>query len=227
MVTKSPCARKCSRKIEEEPWVAWLKPDFEKQCRKWYSAAQDIDNRRRLRRASPSSPTGLGIFGALNGIGDPLIDVDPVAAASAYRQFFSRRSKADAALYRAVHTCEAQQMANYAVAFSRAAGISMRRAVLDAVARWAMRGAFIRNGGRPVSFERAVRAVFDAARDNSSAGLHLGFTGKSIRVKPAIPGTIVRRPDCNMRTLDADGEEVPDTLFWRQRLANGDVVQVP
>ncbi len=42
-------------------------------------------------------------------------------------------------------------------------------------------------------------------------------------VKPADPKIKVRKPD---RThLAADGEDVPDTTYWRRRLRDGDVVK--
>lgn len=42
-----------------------------------------------------------------------------------------------------------------------------------------------------------------------------------LQVKPA-PGLVVRDP-ATRQPLPADGGEVPDTTFWRRRLADGDV----
>lgn len=47
---------------------------------------------------------------------------------------------------------------------------------------------------------------------------------KTIYVKPAEPGAIVRDP-ANRRPLLAEGAEVPETMFWRRRLMHGDVVE--
>ncbi|MBV1835654.1 DUF2635 domain-containing protein [Acetobacter estunensis] len=45
-----------------------------------------------------------------------------------------------------------------------------------------------------------------------------------MRVKPA-EGRAVRWPD-SRRLLATDGENVPETDFWRRRLRSGDVVKV-
>lgn len=44
-------------------------------------------------------------------------------------------------------------------------------------------------------------------------------------IKPAVAGRIVRQPDRDMRPLDQHGEFVVDTVFWRQRLLHGDVIE--
>jgi hypothetical protein len=46
-----------------------------------------------------------------------------------------------------------------------------------------------------------------------------------LHVKPRIPGAIIRDPHTK-RALPDEGGRVPDTSFWRRRLAYGDVVQV-
>lgn len=46
-----------------------------------------------------------------------------------------------------------------------------------------------------------------------------------MRVKPAIPGAIVRDPH-SKRQLPAEGGDVPDSSFWIRRLRAGDVVIV-
>jgi hypothetical protein len=45
-------------------------------------------------------------------------------------------------------------------------------------------------------------------------------------VKPADPALLVPVPEApaHERWLPADGAEVPDTEYWRRRLAQGDVV---
>jgi hypothetical protein len=46
-----------------------------------------------------------------------------------------------------------------------------------------------------------------------------------MRVKPAIPGAMVRDPVTKM-PLPADGAEVQENSFWIRRLRDGDVVRV-
>lgn len=46
-----------------------------------------------------------------------------------------------------------------------------------------------------------------------------------MNVKPTTPGTVVRDP-ITMQRLPDEGAEVPDTEYWRRRLAQGDVVEV-
>lgn len=50
-----------------------------------------------------------------------------------------------------------------------------------------------------------------------------------MRVRPARPGLLVPDPDAapHNRFLPAEGRDVPDTEYWRRRLADGDVVRVP
>ncbi len=51
-------------------------------------------------------------------------------------------------------------------------------------------------------------------------------TDGMLNVKPAKPGTRVRNPSRGYRPLGDAGEIVPDNLFWRRRLMQGDVVLV-
>ncbi|MGD9657098.1 MAG: DUF2635 domain-containing protein [Methylocystis sp.] len=122
---------------------------------------------------------------------------------------------------------EAQLLADYARAYSRSIGVSLHFAIADAVATCAERGTFIISRGAPASFERAIRCVYEALEEDLRGPDSIGDTGRRLHVKPAREGAIVRRPESNMRPLDPDGEEVPDNLFWRRRLLNGDVVEVP
>jgi hypothetical protein len=46
-----------------------------------------------------------------------------------------------------------------------------------------------------------------------------------MRVKPAIPGAVIRDPHTK-RPLPAGGAEVPDNTFWRRRLLAGEVVRL-
>jgi hypothetical protein len=46
-------------------------------------------------------------------------------------------------------------------------------------------------------------------------------------VKPATPDLLVANPDAVApmpRHLPAEGAEVPDTQYWRRRIADGDVI---
>lgn len=43
-----------------------------------------------------------------------------------------------------------------------------------------------------------------------------------MRVKPVVPGAIIRDPVTRM-PLPAEGGEVPDNSFWRRRIRGGDV----
>jgi hypothetical protein len=47
-----------------------------------------------------------------------------------------------------------------------------------------------------------------------------------MRVRPARPGLLIPDPDAPAqdRWLPAEGRDVPDTEYWRRRLADGDVV---
>lgn len=42
-------------------------------------------------------------------------------------------------------------------------------------------------------------------------------------VKPAVAGAMIRDPQTKL-PLPAEGGEVPDNIFWRRRLRDGDVV---
>jgi hypothetical protein len=46
-----------------------------------------------------------------------------------------------------------------------------------------------------------------------------------MRVKPAIPGAVIRDPHTK-RPLPAEGGEVPDNSFWIRRLRAGEVVRL-
>jgi len=49
-------------------------------------------------------------------------------------------------------------------------------------------------------------------------------------VKPAHPDLLVANPEAIApmpRHLPAEGAEVPDTEYWRRRIADGDVILVP
>jgi hypothetical protein len=48
-----------------------------------------------------------------------------------------------------------------------------------------------------------------------------------MHVRPKIPGSIVRFEPPSRRVLDQAGEAVPDTLYWRRRVAHEDVVELP
>lgn len=47
-----------------------------------------------------------------------------------------------------------------------------------------------------------------------------------MRVRPATPGLLIPDPDApaHERWLPQSGRDVPDTQYWRRRLADGDVV---
>jgi len=46
-----------------------------------------------------------------------------------------------------------------------------------------------------------------------------------MRVKPVIPGAIIRDPHSRI-ALPADGGEVPESSFWIRRLIAGEVIRV-
>ncbi|HET9063673.1 MAG TPA: DUF2635 domain-containing protein [Candidatus Binatia bacterium] len=46
-----------------------------------------------------------------------------------------------------------------------------------------------------------------------------------MKVKPAIPGAVIRDPHTK-RPLPAEGAEVPDNVYWHRRLIAGEVVRV-
>ena len=49
-------------------------------------------------------------------------------------------------------------------------------------------------------------------------------------VKPAHPDLLVANPEAlppMPRHLPAEGADVPDTQYWRRRIADGDVILVP
>jgi hypothetical protein len=49
-------------------------------------------------------------------------------------------------------------------------------------------------------------------------------------VKPATPDLLVANPEAIApmpRHLPAEGAEVPDTQYWRRRIADGDVILAP
>ena len=50
-------------------------------------------------------------------------------------------------------------------------------------------------------------------------------TPAPLRVKPALPGSVIRDPQTRQKLPD-EGAVVPDTSFWRRRLRSGDVVLV-
>lgn len=48
----------------------------------------------------------------------------------------------------------------------------------------------------------------------------------TLKLKPAVAGTIVRDPETG-RKLPNKGSEVPNTPYWRRRMADGSAVVVP
>lgn len=46
-----------------------------------------------------------------------------------------------------------------------------------------------------------------------------------MRVKPAVPGAVIRDPHTK-RPLPAEGGEVPENSFWVRRLREGEVVRI-
>lgn len=47
-----------------------------------------------------------------------------------------------------------------------------------------------------------------------------------MKVRPADPAAVIRDP-ITLMALPADGGNVPDSSFWRRRLAAGEVVRIP
>jgi hypothetical protein len=47
-----------------------------------------------------------------------------------------------------------------------------------------------------------------------------------MKVKPAVPGSVVRFPSSRDRILKDEGEDVPDENYWHRRLRDGSVVLV-
>jgi len=47
-----------------------------------------------------------------------------------------------------------------------------------------------------------------------------------VRVRPVKPGAVIRDPHTR-RQLPADGGRVADNMYWRRRLAAGEVVPCP
>jgi hypothetical protein len=96
---------------------------------------------------------------------------------------------------------------------------SALRASEEAVVIAARRGRWL---GAPVSFDKAAETVRKRIGRPAARTAMDGATGARMRVKPA-PGLAVRDP-ATMELLPAEGADVPDDVFWRRRLRDGDVV---
>ena len=233
---KDPAVRAAYKRLRDADKVAHViadlrKTDFIERCERWYETAKEIDARRRSRRALfnlAKPPRDCSILETARLTHDPLFNTDPVGALKAYGlASASRPSKAIQAFNKEMWGDEAGRIAQYAVSFARNTGISLRYAIADGIFRSAESGQFIRNGGVPVTFERAIRVVYATMKADPKRGAARGDTGRKLFVKPAAPGAIVRQPDRGMRPLAQEGEWVADNAFWRRRLAAGAVVQVP
>jgi hypothetical protein len=209
--------------------AAWNKPGFIEICKKRYDAASRSVAKQAARRGGRSFSASRGglISEAARATYDPLFSDRPIEALKAYGLLLAKRpSRLIGALSGKVWGSEAEALASYARLLERNIGISRRRAIADAVAICAERGTYILSNGRPVSFERAIRAVYEAMRAPLSRD-SIGFTGHSLHVKPAVDGALVRQPHREYTPLPPEGAFVPDDLYWRRRIMHGDVVEVP
>ena len=156
-------------------------------------------------------------------IGDPLALEDPGLALSAYDLDDAPRPLAAMRRVRGdVWGDSLDAIAGLAVAYAQLRpGWSKPRVAEEAVALAAERGTWL-GVSAPVSFGKAVDAVY---REMLTPRRHddPGDTGRTVFVMPAAPSLRLPYPD-SRQMLPPDGAVVPDTSYWRRRLADGSVV---
>ena len=89
-----------------------------------------------------------------------------------------------------------------------------------ALALLATRGEFI--GAGPTPFAEAADLVRLAMTKRGDPSYAIGDTGQRLRVRP-VHNALVPMPDALGTYLPSTGATVPDTAYWRRRLADGDV----
>ena len=228
MVTKRTGPRVGRRAKDCPPWD---RPDFFKSCEKRYDAALVANAKRASQRQASSFSRARGLLSeATIFTGDPLFATDPIAAFKVYGLASAPRpSRALASTLEKIWGSEARSIAGYAATVERCEGRTRRNAIAEAVATCAERGTYILSGGRPVSFARALRAVYEAMPSTTApyAYQSIGFIGRNLMVKPAVAGGRMHMAHCGGALMPAEGALVPDDQHWRRHLALGNVVLVP
>jgi hypothetical protein len=156
--------------------------------------------------------------------GDALALKEPDLAVQAYGLTNATRpGAAMRRVRRAVWGDSLDAVADLALAYQKMRpGWSKCRAAEEAVALAAKNGTWIGVYG-PVSFEEAVDAVYRemlAQREKPVPG----DTGRMIFVRPASDALKLPYP-YSTQLLSEEGAWVPDTSYWRRRVADGSVVQ--
>lgn len=187
-------------------------------------------------RATRGAKTHPSVFSLADATGDPLAASSPEIAAAVHG--IDRAPRPNVALR---HLFEATFGSPFQGAVKLALRLRADRAVwrdLDgslpltmarsdlaaaemAVALMAVRGSWI-GAAAPVPFAEAVDRVRKAMRQTRPE-VPAGDTGRTIVVKPA-PGRLVPLPDRPGEYLLPEATAVPDTVYWRRRVADGDAI---
>jgi hypothetical protein len=73
--------------------------------------------------------------------------------------------------------------------------------------------------------KRLRKALGELHRKGERTQHRVGWTGRWLYVRPAA-GLIVRNPENLPVPLPIEGAEVPDDLYWRRLLRDGDVILI-
>lgn len=233
---------------KEGEQAPWLRPGFAEKCRAFYDKCrkQVADEAVLSRRDSFKARAKTTGAAAAIITGDPLFEESISIALGAYKLTGSKRhSRVARDLCSAVWVSEIEAIAQYAKSFQQNTGATKRTAIAEALAAcasdvrpWDRKlspgecsrsvRAFVRDiDGRPAKFDTAMRRIMEIVSAPQRHGSDVGATGRVRFVRPAVAGAIVRQPDRDMQPLRPAGDFVPDNLFWRRLLENGDVVEVP
>jgi hypothetical protein len=183
---------------------------------------QIYDDACRNRRRNP--PQDLDLYAATGA--DPLLETDPDRATKVYGVADATRPTVQ------IRRIKDEVWGDALTAFADSARELQRRhhyknaqAAAETVAACAKNGFFL-GVHAPVSFDDAVKRLRKALGEPRRDASHrAGWTGEWLRVRPA-DGLTVRDPENLPVPLAPDGATVPDSLYWRSRIRDGDVVLI-
>jgi hypothetical protein len=196
------------------------------------SASRDLGRLKKLydnaccrRRPNVKEPDA---FYAATG-GDPLLVDDRNLAMKVYGLSGAARPTAEIRrIASAVWGDTLAQMAEEAREFQKRRDCSDSKAAAEVVVQCAQHGSFL-GVHAPRSFNDAVKLVRKAMgalrRNGERKYQRTGWTGEYLHVRPA-DGFVVRNPENLAVPLHPNGALVPDDLFWRRCLRDGDVLLI-
>jgi hypothetical protein len=206
-------------------------PDDIKRLKRWYEEALEAEAKKRkeqerhkqIAREVPSPVTDDPFSAATAG--DPLVAKDRDRALKAYGITDAPRPTVRLRQIGAeVWGGVLDQMAAEAREIQAQTLCSNSKAAGEVLVRYARKRFFL-GVGAPASFNDAVKQLREALAKGERKHHRVGWTGEYLHVRPA-DGLVVRNPEDMPAPLPIDGAVVPDDLYWRRLLRDGDVILI-